>query len=74
MYKITFENSLGEERQIGEVEKENEILLIINDFLTKHSFKSYYTRIWSPEKGHTIWDVGSHTEFFHVYSKEYGGV
>lgn len=36
---------------------------LIREFLSCHNFKSHYTRIWDIEEG-TMFDVGSHTEFF----------
>lgn len=35
----------------------------IQKFLKAHDFTSYYTRTWETDKG-TMFDVGSHTEFF----------
>lgn len=32
-------------------------------FLNKHNFHSYYTRSWTTKTG-TMYDVGSHVEFF----------
>ena len=66
--KVTFENSNGEERVIGEVDNEKEAYKIIINFLNEHNFKSYYVRYTREEVEHrTMFDVGSHTEFFYVY-------
>ena len=35
----------------------------IQAFLDKHNFRSYYTRSWNTDEG-TMYDVGSHSEFF----------
>ena len=62
--KVYFENSKGKRRVIGEnVNTEQEVMKIIQDFLNEHNYKSYYTRTWH-EDGWTWFDVGSHTEFF----------
>lgn len=38
---------------------------LINAFCSERNFKIYYTRVWNSD-GKTIFDVGSHTEFFHL--------
>lgn len=38
---------------------------LINTFCSERSFKIHYTRVWN-SNGKTIFDVGSHTEFFHL--------
>lgn len=42
-----------------------EAMLQIRAFCAQRNFKIYYTRIWNAD-GKTIFDVGSHTEFFHL--------
>lgn len=37
----------------------------IQKFCNDRDFKIYYTRIWN-EEGYTVFDVGSHSEFFHL--------
>lgn len=68
--KLTFENSNGAERIIAEVQTLEEAHREIAKFLDDHKYKSYYTRRWSPQPWHTVFDVGSHTEFFHLYNEE----
>ena len=63
--KLLFSNSYGIERVIGEPNCLSETIKIINDFLEKHSFKSYYT-IMQFEGDRLAFDVGSHTEFFYL--------
>ena len=63
-YRVTFQNSKGQEREIGIAETNEDIFKIINKFLDDHNFKSYYTRVWE-ENGRLCYDVGSHTEFFY---------
>ena len=68
--KLNFENSRGVERCIAEVATVEEAHKQIKNFLDEHNYKSYYTRSWKPQPWHTVFDVGSHTEFFHLYDEE----
>lgn len=43
----------------------SEAMLHIRAFAAERNFKIYYVRVWNRE-GATIFDVGSHTEFFHL--------
>ena len=63
MYRVIFQNSKQEERQIGLASDYENANKIINKFLDEHNFKSYYTRGWI-ENGRMWLDVGSWTEFF----------
>lgn len=63
---LFFVNSEGKERLIDTVENESEAMKSISKFLDEHKFKSYYTRMWR-KNDHIVYDVGSHTEFFHLY-------
>lgn len=67
MYRVTFQNSRREEREIGIAHTKEDIHKIIKKFLDEHNFKSYYTRTWQ-EENRLKYDVGSWTEFF--YSEE----
>ena len=69
MYKVIFENSKKQEREIGTVIDMNGAYKIIDKFLDKHNFKSYYKRVWE-ENGRTKVDVGSWSEFFYVEEYE----
>lgn len=60
---LYFITSRGEYRLLHENVRKEEVFTLIRCFLDEHDFKSYYTRTWQIEKG-TIYDVGSHTEFF----------
>lgn len=62
---VYFKNSNGKSRAIGEVAKEEDVFELINDFLDKHNFTSYYIRTWCKNK-RKWYDVGSHTEFFYI--------
>lgn len=62
---VYFENSNGEERKIGESNTKDGCDVIIQEFLEKNCYKSYYFRQWQTEKGLKI-DVGSHSEFFYI--------
>ncbi len=63
--KVYFENSQGKKREIGQVDSREKAFEIIENFLFKHNFTSYYTRYWE-ENGYLKVDVGSHTEFFYI--------
>lgn len=64
MYRLLFENSLGQEYEIARG-SQNECIQAINDFCNDHLFKIYYMRHWQ-EDGREKIDVGSHTEFFYL--------
>ena len=61
--KLLFQNSLGEERVVAEVNSYAEATEEINRFLSVHNFVSYYTRV-SEENNRLKFDVGSWSEFF----------
>ena len=71
--KLIFENSYGEERVIAEPKDENEVIKCIHSFVDKcnakradgKTFKIYYIRTYE-HNGRKTFDVGSHTEFFHI--------
>ena len=63
---LKFENSAGVERVIAQVISEDEVFREIHKFLKEHNFRSYYIRKMYAS-GQIIYDVGSHTEFFHLY-------
>ena len=69
MYKVIFENSRKQEREIGTAADMNGTYKIIDKFLDEHNFKSYYKRVWE-ENGRTKVDVGSWSEFFYVEEYE----
>lgn len=65
---VYFQRSNGEFMLIWENCSQEDVMLIINDFLRRHNYTSYYTRTW--EKSGVKWyDVGSWTEFF-VWARE----
>ena len=66
MLNVMFENSKSQKRIIGTAETNDEAFKVINDFLTDHNYKSYYTRTWKKDDKTTVVDVGSHTEFFYI--------
>lgn len=66
---LNFQNSHGIEREIGRPNNENEAMRIIRQFLDKRNYKSYYT-IVNKYDGKSVYDVGSHTEFFVLYLGE----
>ncbi len=62
---LYFENSAGEWHPIAECANKIDVMIAIQDFIRKHNFKSYYTRIWESD-GWRHYDVGSWSEFFHL--------
>lgn len=60
---LYFIDSRGNYRILMANVEEHEAWLAIQVFLKEHNFKSYYTRSWDTDEG-TMYDVGSHTEFF----------
>ena len=67
---VKFRNSYGSERELGRVQTEQEVNEIINQFLEDHNYKSYYWQIHFTEDGVKVVDVGSWSEFFHIYLEE----
>lgn len=65
MYKVIFQNSRNEEREIGTAVDMNDAYDIIDKFLDEHNFEIYYRRVWK-ENGRIKVDVGSWSEFFYV--------
>ena len=65
MAKLWFQNSLGQERVLMEVNNFNEVSAGIQKFLEEHNYKSYYTRSWIEGDRIKI-DVGSWSEFFYT--------
>lgn len=75
---LIFKGSRGNKKKIaiikdqhdtGQTKTDQEIMSeaekLISTFCSDHNFKVYYTRVWNSD-GKTIFDVGSHTEFFHL--------
>ena len=65
MYKVIFQNSIHEEREIGTAVDMNGAYKIMDEFMDEHNFKSYYKRVWK-ENGRIKVDAGSWSEFFYV--------
>ena len=64
MKNLYFQRSNGQYLLIKEnVESEEEALREISEFLKRHNYNSYYTRMWREEEV-TVFDVGSWSEFF----------
>lgn len=68
MLEVYFQKSNGEEKFLANCADFYTVNEIINHFLKKLNFKSYYSRMWISEPGRLEIDVGSHTEFFIVLS------
>ena len=63
--KLYFEDRFGREREVAEVADISGAMKEIENFLKTYNYKSYYTRYWT-RNNVTTFDVGSHTEFFHL--------
>ena len=61
---LYFRDRFGNWRLLKENIQVEEVGNIILEFLKKHNFKSYYTRVWKDDFDNEWYDVGSHTEFF----------
>lgn len=62
--KLYFENSFQQRRLIGEPATSKESWEIISRFCKERNFEIYYVRQYTTPEGETIYDVGSHSEFF----------
>lgn len=65
--KLYFLSSYGEKRLIRENIDPNQAMGYINEYIAtlNPNFKVYYVRSWESDEG-TMYDVGSHSEFFLV--------
>lgn len=70
MYKVIFENSRKQEREIGTAVDMEGTYKIIDEFLEEHNFKSYYKNVCEIEKGKIRVDVGSWSEVFYIIESE----
>lgn len=69
--KLYFENKFGEMKLISATASSETALQLIRNYISaiNPNYKIYYTRYWNYDKEgkfHRIYDVGSHTEFFHL--------
>ena len=60
---LYFIDSYGKYRLLYKDVEEDRVFKLINSFLNDHKYISYYVRSWETKEG-TMYDVGSHTEFF----------
>ena len=67
MKNLYFLSSYGEKRLVRENIDPETAMGYINEYIAtlNPNFKVYYIRTWESEEG-TMYDVGSHTEFFLV--------
>ena len=66
--RLTFKDSYDNERELGNFETEAQAYKCISEFLKEHNYKSYYTRV-SHFPEYDLIDVGSWSEFFHLYKE-----
>lgn len=63
--KLVFQNSMGNERTLADVEDKDEAMRKIKKFCLERDFKIPYTRTWGDLDKDGIWfDVGSWSEKF----------
>lgn len=62
--KLYFENSKMEKRKIADIETEDLAYKEMKTFCDERNFEIHYIRSWKNDIGFTIFDVGSHSEFF----------
>lgn len=64
---LMFKDQFGDERFVAEVADEREANVEMMNYIHKlnPSYKVHYVRSWGEEP--VIYDVGSHSEFFHLY-------
>lgn len=71
MFSLYFIRSTGEKVLVkSQLETDKEVFSHIKDFIhsKKPNFQIYYIRSWGDNP--TVYDVGSHTEFFYLYRDE----
>lgn len=59
--------SCGQDRLVKEnIENDEKLFCVIHEYVKRlnPNFEIYYIRSWQTEDGITVFDVGSHTEFF----------
>lgn len=64
--KLYFKDCHNKKRLIAEPATEDAAMDEIRKFCSDRHFKIYYVRTWMAD-GVKIYDVGSHTEFFHLH-------
>ena len=67
--KLYCQRSNGEYKKLSDFATKENAEYMIRNFLMAYNYQSYYTRSWEDERG-TIYDVGSHTEFFVLTNKD----
>lgn len=64
--RLEFKNSYDKRRTIAKLKNEEEVFQEIKKFCTERNFKIPYVRTWCANEYTTVYDVGSHTEFFYA--------
>lgn len=64
---LMFKDKFGDERFVAEVADEREANVEMMNYIRKlnPNYKVHYVRSWGEEP--VVYDVGSHSEFFHLY-------
>lgn len=68
--KLVFQNALGKERKIADVEHVEDAMGEIKKFCCERDFYIPYVRTWVAENNVMWHDVGSHSEYFKLYLNE----
>ena len=69
---LYFEHSSGSLSFVGECSKENVGQKILDHIHSLNpNYKTYYIRSWGDDKQGYTYDVGSHTEFYHLYKERH---
>jgi len=72
---LVFKNSKGKRKVVGYPKDNNRAFNIMNDYCLKNNLKVKYYRMWNRDWGNdkrvTIFDFGSHTEFFYMADEQY---
>lgn len=61
---LYYENADGQRTVVGNASTIEEAMKQISKYLKERNFKSYYIRYWMKRDGETVFDFGSHVEFF----------
>ena len=70
MYRLIFENSVGEKTAIRDFDTYKNAIQGMMTWLKGHAYEPPYIRTTANDKDYEVWlDVGSHTEFFYIQAE-----
>lgn len=72
MFRLEYINrkTTNEWEFIGNFRTEKDAHKNMSDFFDKHNFKSYYLRMMAVDDGFSIYDFGSHIQFYRIKEVE----